>query len=108
MNKLLAGTGDPASMIYPVGYGSGENSPSITGMGILTIPNFYDDDGSGMALTNVDLPIGILSSVRSPACVATGEWAVGGPVRAVLPCGSACCLRFRPVPFRGLFRKALR
>ena len=31
---------------------------------------------------------------------------LGGRVRSVLPCGSACCLRFRPVCFRGLVRKS--
>ena len=61
VNKLLAGTGDPTGMIYPVGYGSGENSPPMTGMGILTVPNFYGEDGSGVAIPDGDLPIAILS-----------------------------------------------
>jgi hypothetical protein len=32
----------------------------------------------------------------------------GGVPESVRPCRSVCCLRFRPVPFRGLFWKALR
>ena len=40
VNKLLADTGDPPGLIYPAGYGSGENSPSMTGMDIPTVPNF--------------------------------------------------------------------
>jgi len=54
VNKLLAG------MIYPAGYGSRENSPPITGMGILTVPNFYGGDGSGVAIPDGDLTIAIL------------------------------------------------
>ena len=61
VNKLLTGTGDPAGMIYPAGYGSGENSPPMTGMGILTVPNFYGRDGSRVAIPDGDLPIAILS-----------------------------------------------
>ena len=49
VNKLLAGTGDPSGMIYPAGYGSGENSPPMAGMGILAVPNFYGRDRSGVA-----------------------------------------------------------
>ena len=60
VNKLLAGTGDPTGMIYPAGYGSGENSPPMTGMGILAVPNFYGGDGSGVAIPDGDLPIAIL------------------------------------------------
>ena len=61
VNKLLAGTGDPTGMIYPTGYGSGENSPPITGMVILTIPNFYDGNGSRIAIPDEDLPIASLT-----------------------------------------------
>ena len=61
VNKLLAGTGDPLGMIYPAGYGSGENSPPMAGMGILTVPNFYGGDGSGVAIPDGDLPIAILN-----------------------------------------------
>ena len=61
VNKLLAGTGDPTGMIYPTGYGSGENSPPITGMVILTIPNFYDGNGSRIAIPDGDLPIASLT-----------------------------------------------
>ena len=61
VNKLLAGTGDPSGMIYPTGYGSRKNSPPIMGMGILTVPNFYSGDGSGVALPDGDLPIAILN-----------------------------------------------
>ena len=61
VNKLLAGTGDPAGMIYPDGYGFGENSPPMTGMGILMVPNFYGGDGSGVAIPDGDLPIAILN-----------------------------------------------
>ena len=61
VNKLLAGTGDPTGMIYPAGYGSGENSPPITGMVILTIPNFYDGNGSRIAIPDGDLPIASLT-----------------------------------------------
>ena len=64
VNKLLAGTGDPPGMIYPAGYGSGENSPPMTGMGILAVPNFYGGDGSGVAIPDGDLPIAILNSAR--------------------------------------------
>ena len=81
VNKLLAGTGDPSGMIYPAGYGSGENSPPMAGMGILAVPNFYGGDGSGVAIPNGDLPIAILisdtvvgitdRSVRSPRRVLT-------------------------------------
>ena len=60
VNKLLAGTGDPTGTIYPAGYGSGENSPPMTGMGILAVPNFYDRDESGVAIPDGDLPIAIL------------------------------------------------
>jgi len=60
VNKLLEGTGDPSGMIYPVGYGSGENSPPMAGMGILAVPNFYGGDGSRVAIPNGDLPIAIL------------------------------------------------
>ena len=61
VNNLLAGTGDPPGMIYPTGYGSGENSPPMTDMGILTVPNFYGGDGSGVAIPDKDLPIAILT-----------------------------------------------
>jgi len=61
VNKLLAGTGDPLGMIYPAGYGSGENSPPMTGMGILTVPIFYGGNRSGVAIPDEDLPIAILS-----------------------------------------------
>ena len=61
VNKLLAGMGDLPAMIYPTGYGSGENSPPIAGMGILAIPNFYGGDGSGVAIPDGDLPIAILN-----------------------------------------------
>ena len=61
VNKLLAGTGDPSGMIYPARYGSGENSPPMTGMGILTVPKFYGGDGFGVAIPDGDLPIAILS-----------------------------------------------
>ena len=47
VNKLLAGTGDPPGMIYPVGYGSRGNSAPIVGMGILAVSNFYGGYGSG-------------------------------------------------------------
>ena len=57
VNKLLAGTSDPTGMIYPAGYGSGENSPPITGMGILTVPIFYGGDGSRMTIPDGDLAI---------------------------------------------------
>ena len=62
VNKLLAGTGDPTDMIYPAGYGSGENSPPMTGMGILTVPNFYSGDGSEVAIPDGDLPIATLKA----------------------------------------------
>ena len=61
VNKLLTGTGDPPGMIYPDGYGSGENSPPIAGMGILAVPIFYGGDGSGVAIPDRDLPIAILT-----------------------------------------------
>ena len=61
VNKLLAGTGDSTGMIYLAGYGSGKNSPPMTGMSILTVPNFYGGDGSGVAIPDGDLPIAILS-----------------------------------------------
>ena len=61
VNKLLAGTDDPPGMIYPAGYGSGENSPPMAGMGILAIPNFYGGDESEVAIPDGDLPIAILS-----------------------------------------------
>ena len=61
VNKLLAGTGDPPGMIYPAGYGSGKNSPLMMGMGILTVPNFYGGNGSGVAIPDGDLPIAILT-----------------------------------------------
>ena len=61
VNKLLAGMGDPPGMIYPAGYGSGENSPPMTGMGILTVPNFYGRDGSRVAIPDGDLPTATLS-----------------------------------------------
>ena len=60
VNKLLTGTGVPPGMIYPAGYGSGENSPPMTGMGILMVPNFYGGDGSGVAIPDGDLSIAIL------------------------------------------------
>ena len=60
VNKLLAGTGDPPGMIYPAGYGYGENSPPMAGMGILAIPNFYGGDESEVAIPDGDLPIAIL------------------------------------------------
>ena len=59
VNKLLASTGDPPDMIYPAGYGSGENSPPIVGMGILAVSIFYDRYGSGVAIPDKDLPIAI-------------------------------------------------
>jgi len=62
VNKLLADTGDPPGMIYPAGYGSGENSPPMAGMGILAVPNFYGRDGSEVAIPDGDLPIAILSA----------------------------------------------
>jgi len=69
VNKLLAGTGDPPGMIYPVRYGSGENSPPIVGMGILVVSNFYGGYGSRVAIPDGDLPIAILmcesSALRS-------------------------------------------
>ena len=68
VNKLLAGTGDPPGMIYPARYGSGENSPPTTGMGILAVPNFYGGDGSGVAIPDGDLPIAILTE-RLCSCV---------------------------------------
>ena len=61
VNKLLTCTGDPAGMIYPAGYGSGENSPPMTGMGILVVSNFYGGDGFGVAIPDGDLPIAILN-----------------------------------------------
>ena len=61
VNKLLAGTGDMPSMIYPAGYGPGENSPPTVSTGILTVPNFYGGDGSGVAIPDGDLPIAILT-----------------------------------------------
>jgi len=61
VNKLLVGTGDPSGMIYPAGYGSGENSPPMVGMGILAVSNFYGGYGSGVAIPDGDLPIAILS-----------------------------------------------
>ena len=61
VNKLLAGTGDSTGMIYLAGYGSGKNSPPMTGMSILTVPNFYDGDGSGVAIPDGDLPIATLT-----------------------------------------------
>ena len=61
VNKLLTGTGDPAGMIYPAGYGSRENSPPMTGMGILAVPKFYGGDGSGVAIPDGDLPIATLT-----------------------------------------------
>jgi len=69
VNKLLAGTGDPAGMIYPARYGSGENSPPMTGMGILAVPNFYGGDGSGVAIPDGDLPIAILTA----GCLAANQ-----------------------------------
>ena len=67
VNKLLAGTSDPTGMIYPDGYESGENSPPMTGMGILAVPNFYGGSGSGMAIPDGDLPIAILNPLsRAP------------------------------------------
>ena len=63
VNKLLVGTGDSTGMIYPTGYGSGENSPPITGMDILTVPNFYGGDGSRVAIPDGDLPIATLMCV---------------------------------------------
>ena len=68
VNKLLAGTGDPMGMIYPARYGSGENSPPMMGMGILAVPNFYDGDGSGVAIPDGDLPIAILSCYTPQGC----------------------------------------
>ena len=62
INKLLTGTGDPPGMIYPAGYGSRENSPPMTGMGILAVPNFYGGDGSGVAIPDGDLPIATLKA----------------------------------------------
>ena len=61
VNKLLADTGDPPGLIYPAGYGSGENFPPIMGMGILAVSNFYDGYESGVAIPDGDLPIAILS-----------------------------------------------
>ena len=63
VNKLLVGMSDPAGMIYPTGYGSGENFPPMTGMGILTVPNFYGGDRSKVAIPNGDLPIATLTLV---------------------------------------------
>ena len=60
VNKLLVGTSDPTGMIYSAGYGSGENSPPMTGMGILTIPNFYGGNRSRVAISDGDLPIATL------------------------------------------------
>ena len=62
VNKLLAGTGDPPGMIYPVRYGSGENSPPIVGMGILVVSNFYGGYGSRVAIPDGDLPIATLKA----------------------------------------------
>ena len=61
VNKLLAGMGDPPGMIYSAGYGSGENSPPMAGMGILAVPNFYDGNGSRIAIPDGDLPIASLT-----------------------------------------------
>ena len=61
VNKLLAGTGDPPGMIYPAGYGSGENSPPIMGTDILAVPNFYGGHGSEVTIPDGNLPIAILS-----------------------------------------------
>ena len=33
----------------------------MTGMGILTVPNFYGGNGSGVAIPDGDLPIAILT-----------------------------------------------
>ena len=60
VNKLLADTGDPPGLIYPAGYGSGENFPPIMGMGILAVSNFYDGYESGVAIPDGDLPIAIV------------------------------------------------
>ena len=57
VNKLLAGTGDPPGMIYPAGYGSGENSPPMTDMGILAVPNFYDGNRSEVAISDGIYPL---------------------------------------------------
>ena len=65
VNKLLAGTGDPPGMIYPAGYGSGENSPPMIGMGILVVPNFYGGDGSGWPYPMGIYPLPSLGSCRS-------------------------------------------
>ena len=59
VNKLLAGTGDPSGMIYPAGYGSGEISPPMAGMGILAVLNFYGGNESGVAIPDGDLTIAI-------------------------------------------------
>ena len=74
VNKLLAGTSDPTGMIYPAGYGSGENSPPITGMGILTVPIFYGGDGSRMTIPDGDLAFATLKQNPTtwPHCAETG------------------------------------
>ena len=80
VNKLLAGTGDPPGMIYPAGYGSGKNSPPMTGISILVVPNFYDGDGSERAIPNGDLPIAILIS---DIVVGITDWSVRSPRRVL-------------------------
>ena len=65
VNKLLAGKGDPTGMIYPAGYGSRENSPPITGIDILMVPNFYGGDESRMTIPDEDLPIATLIHASS-------------------------------------------
>ena len=74
VNKLLVGMGDPSGMIYPAGYGSGENSPPMTSMGILAVLNFYGGDGSGVAIPDGDLPIAILSGRKYWKTVVSSRW----------------------------------
>ena len=81
VNKLLVGTGDLTGMIYPAGYGSGENSPPMTGMGILTVPNFYGGDGSEVTIPDEDLPIAILSKTRRAIAAGRGHPHCHGPVQ---------------------------
>ena len=82
VNKLLAGTGDPSGMIYPAGYGSGENSPPTVSTGILTVPNFYGGDGSEVTIPDEDLPIAILSKTRRAIAAGRGHPHCHGPVQA--------------------------
>ena len=87
VNKLLAGTGDPSGMIYPAGYGSGENSPPMAGMGILAVLNFYGGDGSEVAISDGDLPIAILnqcSFAHTPCIVVSNATTSGTPITATV------------------------